>query len=60
MINTHTHVRTHTHAHTYTHTHNVVPYFVEFDTLVSVQRGENVTLRCIPNDTSAPVLWESL
>jgi len=34
-----------------------VPTFVEYDRSVYSQFGVNVILRCVPNDTRAPVIW---
>lgn len=34
------------------------PYLVEFDDTVYALPTANVTLRCLPNDTRAPVLWQ--
>ena len=33
------------------------PTFVGYDSSVFTLPGVNITLRCIPNDTRAPVIW---
>lgn len=33
------------------------PHLVEFDRTVYVLPISTVTLRCLPNDTRAPILW---
>jgi hypothetical protein len=35
----------------------VQPFLVEFDTVVYAQPSTVITLRCLPNDTRAPILW---
>ena len=36
----------------------VRPNLIEFDNVVYTLPNVNVTLRCLPNDTRAPILWQ--